>query len=126
MKGLESGSYEEKLSELRLFIPEKRFRGDFITLHNCLTGGCSLVGISLFSQATRDRVKGNGLKLHQRRLKLDIRKKQIVKHWNRLPREVDGGTTSPGGVQKITRHSTSWSAGGDEPKICTNNLKDLF
>ncbi|KAK4830834.1 hypothetical protein QYF61_013763 [Mycteria americana] len=90
--GLQHLSHEERLRKLELSGLEKtRLRGDLIAAFQYIKGACKKDGERLFTKCCSNR-RGNGFKPKEGRFRLDIRKKcftlRVVKHWNRLPREV--------------------------------------
>lgn len=78
------GSGTHHMRKLGFFSLEETQK-TFITLHDELKGSCSYVGVILFSQATRHRMRGNGLELCQGKNSFS---KRVALHWNRLPMEV--------------------------------------
>ena len=64
-------------------------RGALIVVYSFLKGGSRGGGADLLSLVISDRTRGNGMKLHQEKLRLNIRKRffteRVVSHWNRLP-----------------------------------------
>ena len=57
-----------------------------------LKGADKQEGQRLFTRLDRERTRGNGFKRRQGRFPFDIRRKfftqRVLKHWNRLPKEV--------------------------------------
>jgi len=93
LRGLEHLLYKERLRELGLLsLKKRRLWGDLVAAFQYLKGAYRKDGEKSFIKACCDRTRSNGFKLKEGRFRLDISKKfltmRVVKHWNRLPREV--------------------------------------
>ena len=93
IRGLEHLSCGDRLRELVLGCLEKRgLWGDLIAAFQYLKGAYKQEGSQLFERVGNSRTRGNGLKLKEGRLRLDVRGKfftmRVVRCWHRLPREV--------------------------------------
>ena len=75
-----------------MFSLKRRLQGDLIVAFLYLKGAYKQEGERLFMRMGRDRTRGNGLKLRQKRFRLDIRRKfftqRVVTYWHRLPKEA--------------------------------------
>ena len=71
---------------------KRRLWGDLIAAFQNLKGAYKQERNQLFGRVDNSRTRGNGLKLKEGRLRLDVRGKfftmRVVRCWHRLPREI--------------------------------------
>ena len=79
ISGLQHLLYEDRLRELGLFSLEKRrLQGDLIAAFQYLKGAYEQEGSPLFERGDNSRTRGNGLKLKEGKLRLDVRGSSLL------------------------------------------------
>ena len=93
LRGLQHLPYEDRLRELGLFSMEKRrLQGDLSAACQDLKGAYRQEGRQLLERADNSRTRGNGFRLKEGRLRLDVRGKfftqRVVRCWNSCPERL--------------------------------------
>ena len=93
LRGLQHLPYKDRLRELGLLSLEKRrLRGELIAAFQDLKGASKQEGRQLFERGDKSRTRGNGLKLKEKRFRVDIRGKfftvRVVRCWNSCPERL--------------------------------------
>ena len=93
LRGLQHLPYKDRLRELGLLSLEKRrLRGDLSAAFQDLKGAYKQEGRQLFERGDKSRTRGNGLKLKEGRLRLDVRGKLLTERvgrcWNSCPERL--------------------------------------
>ena len=93
LRGLQHLPYKDRLRELGLLSLEKRrLRGELIAAFQDLQGASKQEGRQLFERGDKSRTRGNGLKLKESRLRLDVRGKFLTERvgrcWNSCPERL--------------------------------------
>ena len=84
IRGMEHFLYKDRLRELCLFsLQKRRLRGDFIAAFQYLKKAYKQEGSQLFERRDNSRTRGNGLKLKEGRLRLDMRGKFLTERVGR-------------------------------------------
>jgi len=103
LRGLQHLPYKDRLRELGLLSLEKgRLRDDLSAAFQDLKGAYKQEGRQLFERGDKSRTRGNGVKLKEGRLRLDVRGKLLTgsgEVLEQLPREAVDAPSIRGGVE---------------------------
>ena len=91
--GFSKLTYEERLKRLKLFtLEQRRMRGDLIEAYKIITGKEKIDSKRLFQLADTTYLRGNGLKMFKKPVRLELRKNyfsmRVIDSWNKLPDSV--------------------------------------